>query len=641
MIITNKINDFKEEKEFVNSKEYEGGCVDSNNINSKSLFLINKGNYLSFPINPFFDFSNYSGLFFKIENNLFKTIESLRLHDNTGLKIPKKIINGIFYVEKIYDDCIERFTLDENGLIYELDSEKELQLELNLDFRWIHDYDDKGRIYDFKMIDDSLLITYKKYSDYALKQKNYNAYFLINGIKDFSRQNQWVKRSYAYDFYRKSLSELYVYDAIKLNCSRITLFMSFSFNKLDVIKKALYLKKNLNSIKRSFLSIEKKLVDKKSALPSNVFLAYSNSLHVLNNLILKSTTKGIWAGIPWFYQYWSRDELVSLNSIINEDYFEKKMIVEILKRHLNSILSNGRLPNIFNDNNSLGSADSIGWLFKTISRILDTKAQNKYFSKYELNFIFNRLKYSIDNILKNYYSDGLVRNGPLETWMDTVIENDTREGYRIEIQALFLCMLELFNKIKSKYYKNDIGYEEYYEIEKSISSAVKQRFLVNNYLNDGWNCVHSDVSRPNIFLAYYFYPKLFSSNEWEKVFDNALSRLWFEWGNGKGGLSTIDKEHYLYQPRYTGIDNKSYHRGDSWFYVNNIAAVCMLSLNKEKYISYIEKIIGSSTEDILFNGFIGCASELSSSSVFESGGCLCQAWSIATYIQLVDEFFRQ
>jgi glycogen debranching enzyme len=131
--------------------------------------------------------------------------------------------------------------------------------------------------------------------------------------------------------------------------------------------------------------------------------------------------------------------------------------------------------------------------------------------------------------------------------------------------------------------------------------------------------------------------------EWIQVFDYNLSRLWCDWDLGEGvkggGLSTIDKSHYLYQPYYTGIDNKSYHRGDSWFWVNNVAAIGMYRLDKKRYGGYIKEILTSSAHDILYWGFIGYSSELASSGWFKSGGCLCQTWSIATYIELVHEIF--
>ena len=55
-----------------------------------------------------------------------------------------------------------------------------------------------------------------------------------------------------------------------------------------------------------------------------------------------------------------------------------------------------------------------------------------------------------------------------------------------------------------------------------------------------------------------------------------------------------------------------------------------------KIKSYIEKISAASTTDILWKGAIGCASELSSASSQKAEGCLNQAWSNATFIELMN-----
>ena len=54
---------------------------------------------------------------------------------------------------------------------------------------------------------------------------------------------------------------------------------------------------------------------------------------------------------------------------------------------------------------------------------------------------------------------------------------------------------------------------------------------------------------------------------------------------------------------------------------------------------YIKKILGASTEEILYKGAIGTAGELSSAKELRSEGCLMQAWSNALYIELVEELF--
>jgi glycogen debranching enzyme len=97
----------------------------------------------------------------------------------------------------------------------------------------------------------------------------------------------------------------------------------------------------------------------------------------------------------------------------------------------------------------------------------------------------------------------------------------------------------------------------------------------------------------------------------------------------------------LYKSIHTGEDNRSYHRGDSWFWVNNIAAICMHRLDKERFKNHYQSIINASTNDILWKGAAGASSEISSASSQDSNGCLVQAWSLATYIELIQEIYKR
>ena len=126
---------------------------------------------------------------------------------------------------------------------------------------------------------------------------------------------------------------------------------------------------------------------------------------------------------------------------------------------------------------------------------------------------------------------------------------------------------------------------------------------------------------------------MLSKAEWTICFKTSLSKLWLSWG----GLSSIDKKHLLFCKEYSGEKNKSYHRGDSWFWINNLAALVMNRTNKKQFKKYIDKIIQASTKEILYSGAVGHHAEVSSASKLKSQGCPVQAWSAALFIELIDE----
>ena len=308
--------------------------------------------------------------------------------------------------------------------------------------------------------------------------------------------------------------------------------------------------------------------------------------------------------------------MISLKSLtlIGEEQLTKKILLERIKQ----INSNGRLPNRIGLD-GLDSADSIGWMFLRFNDVM------KLLDKKEKELLKVGLKNSIELIIKNYHLHGFFVNGPKETWMDTDFGGDVRGGVRIEIQALMINMFDLtFKLTKSQIYG---------KLRDSLIHNVKEK-MFDGMLHDG---AGDRTVRPNVFIAYYVYPKLLSKKEWGIVFETALDKLWLDWG----GLSTIDKNNLLFCSEYTGEDNKSYHRGDSWYWINCLAAVCMLKVNKKKFKAYVDMIYSATEQNILLQGGLGCCSEVSSASSQTADGCLNQAWSNAMFIELWKELNKK
>jgi len=314
--------------------------------------------------------------------------------------------------------------------------------------------------------------------------------------------------------------------------------------------------------------------------------------------------------LPWFFQVWQRDEAISLLAIARFDW---NIAREIFWRQIGELKKS---------NYHFDTADGIGWLFFAAGEFLK---QGK-FDKKEKKEIFGCLGKSIDHLLRNNTRDDLAINDDCQkTWMDSL----DRSGAAIEIQSLRLNMYSLAARLadsgKEKDYYGDLG--------KKLKDMVCQNFFDKFQLADKFdieNNVADFTARPNIFLVAYICPDLFSKSEWVKIFDRALSKLWLEWG----GLATIDKGDPRFCASDTGEDPKAYHNGDSWFWINNIAAVVLTKTDCQKYKNYIEKIFEASKNDIIWNGAIGYASEISSAQSYEPRGCPNQAWSAATFLQL-------
>ncbi|MBW2990628.1 hypothetical protein KY348_02895 [Candidatus Woesearchaeota archaeon] len=596
-----------------------------------SFLITNKrGNYISLGEN---NFTHMQGLFFFDSKNweLYKTVENIKLN-----KKMSSIKNNFFNVQRLYSDNVsESFNLFNESMLYSVKNYIG-EIVLELDFRAMFDYDDKGKIYTIAKNekDDNIIIRYDKYTDESLSVLDKTRFLVIKGVKktkDYKQLDEWVKKNYSYDAGRKSKSEFYTYKALSIKVNNhLDLVFSFSDNKKDAKEHARKVYENRKHLINSYKKYMTHAFTSKN-------LALNTALKALDDLLVSAETEersvGVFAGLPWFYQFWARDELISLKALMLKDKYY--LIKNILFKYLHSIADDGLIPNrLPGSPGDIKSIDAVGWLFVRIKDYIHLLFSKKIISEYlsvsDLIKIKRALEKAIQDLAHHHSDNGLIINNEQETWMDTKPAN--RKGACIEIQALFLAMINLHNQIAGITKSKQI----FKSLEKEHKQRVRKEFFKQGALYD---CVDNDMLsgniRPNIFLAYYIYPGLLTKKEWKKAFDKALKELWLGWG----GLSTIEHTSPLFKPEYTGEDDASYHNGDSWYYVNNYAAIAMHRLDKRYYSKYIRAIVHASKEEMLFSGFIGCCAELSSAKHMKSQGCLSQAWSAASFIELMHEMY--
>ena len=572
--------------------------------------------------------SRFEGVHFSKKDEIYKVIEDIRLVGREATKLT----NRAFVIERSSQNAVECFfTNQDRTLLYEIKNFKGYA-KIVLDCRKIYDFDTNGRKYKIYQENGVIVVEYTKFKNKANKESEYKFYLVIAGIDNYAKPDKWVLKQYPFDKKRNSYpSELYVYDALRylVDCDMQIVF-TFSLDKNEAITKAIHAKENFMFIKKSKEALVNILTKENIKSKNNeIQVAYKCSLNALEGF---HGDMGLYAGFPWFTQIWTRDEAISLGALLKEKQYS--LVKELLFKHLQVILPDGRLPNRL-PSSMLGSADGVGWVYKRFYDFL-TALQSEgrlaeFISSHELLYIKKRLAVSIQGLLKEHTKNGLAVSGELETWMDTYYQDDKRAGARIEIQALRLIMYRLMIFL-CEFTGNDLKYDSYKELEHVSKHMVREVFWKKRILSDG---AGDNTIRPNIFLAYYIYPRLLTKREWTRCFDRALESLWLPWG----GVATIDKNHKYFSPFYTGQDNKSYHRGDSWFYINNLVALCLYRLNKSKYDDYIKKIIEASTHEILYKGIIGYHAELSSANNLSAEASLAQCWSSALYIEMIKEIY--
>lgn len=596
MRITHKLS-----KNFLENEIYQG----ETGLNVGFLTANQKGDFASF-FNE--NQSRYQGWFFRNFENVYKLIENISLEQNAKIVELKNEFWRHVRISKINSQVIEEsFFLPENnrGLVYEINGQA--PFNLFLDFKPIYDTTENERFYKIEK--------YKKGLFIECQNKKEKIFLVVKfGKSNFSIKQQWVKRNYTLDAKRNSLPfERYVFWAFGANATKMVIGVGNT--KRQAFQEANYIFNKTYKLKKEKRQNIKKFLDFSKIKFPEISMAYWACQNALRELIFENSKQNIIsAGLPWFFDFYSRDAFISIKPILHKN---QNLFWKICQQSFSFINENGLLPNKFNDQ-KIENADAVGWLFKRIGESIEAKKINEITIWKVKKF----LEKSLENCSKSLTKTELVMANGNNTWMDSI----DRTGERIELQALRLYMLKLAYNLT-----NDSTYKI---LEASLKFKVKEKFWNGQILFDSPN---DQTIRPNIFLAYYIYPELLEQKEWQTCFDNALKVLWLNWG----GISTIDKTSYYFQPQHTGENSQSYHSGDSWFYLNNLTAIVLYRNNPERYRNYIEKIIQASSKEILLMRAIGCHGEISSAESLTSQGCWSQAWSSALFIELINELYKK
>lgn len=563
--------------------------------------------------------TRYQGFYFADNNNyerrpnLYKIIDEIRILDREEIIAMK---NNFFKVgRESKDGIVEDYFMPDGRNALCLKASKKVEAEVVLDIR--HPYDARlmGRFYELEVREDHMIVKYTKRRDWKEDnlgdKKEFGLFLAIKTDKDsFVKIGEFFSKYYSKDQRRNSYPwDRYVYRAFRMTFKKAV--FAVGKTKKEAIEEA-------DKVYKDWDKLYKKTRDEHSELPvpkitdTEIKMACLCAQNSVRTLIVKNKNVGAYAGIPWFFQYWHRDEAFSLSQIYKLD---KKVAEDIICSQLDSIISSDsfqkqRFPESVQETQS---ADAIGILARECFEIFKNNRVSKTFRA----DVVKKFEKIVPKILKDRMQDGLIKNAPHETWMDSI----ERDGFRIEVQAGILAVYKmLFLETDNDQYKI---------LLEDLERETVKRFYHDDML---WDAPESGTVRPNVFIAYHLYPELLLQEKWEKCFEKILPELYLEWG----GISSISQVDSRFVGKDSGEGSPSYHNGDSWYFMNNLVASVLFKINPAKYSEYINEIMDASTNDILYMGAAGHHSEISSAMCQESLGCEAQLWSSAMYLNFFD-----
>lgn len=563
--------------------------------------------------------TRYQGFYFADNSNyekrpnIYKVIDEIKILDKDEVVEMKN--NFFKVVRESKDGMSEDYFMPDGHNVLCLKTSKKVQAEVVLDIRSPYDSRQMGRFYDVEIRDEHLIVGYTKRRDWTEDnlgdKKEFGLFLAVKTDKDsFNKIGEFFSKYYCKDQKRNSYPwDRYVYRAFRMTFKKAV--FAVGKTKKEAIEEA-------DEVFKNWDKLYKKTRDEHSDLSvpkitdTEIKMACLCAQNSIRTLISKNKYVGAYAGIPWFFQYWHRDEALSLSQIYKLD---KKVAEEIIMSQLDSIIDRYCFPKQrFPDSaQETQSADAIGILARECFEIFNANRVSKYFRA----DVVKKFEKIVPKILRNRMQDNLVKNYAQETWMDSI----DRDGFRIEVQAGILALYKFL------YLETDN--DQYKILLEDLERETIKRFYRGEML---WDSADGGTTRPNVFLAYHLYPELLLPEKWERCFDKILPELYLEWG-GIASLSQVDSR---FVGKDSGEGSPSYHNGDSWYFMNNLVASVLYRINPVKYSEYINEIMDASTNEILYMGAIGHHAEISSAVCQESLGCEAQLWSSAMYLNFFD-----
>jgi glycogen debranching enzyme len=370
----------------------------------------------------------------------------------------------------------------------------------------------------------------------------------------------------------------------------------------------------------------------------------------LDALIMHQSGPGIYAGFPWFANYWGRDTCLSLPGatwVTGQFSLARKLLLSLADQQDvdHDSRTYGRIPNLLEPGTRLyNTADGTLWFVRQVEEY------GRYSGdRAALRRLFPTVRRALEGEIRSRTDEhGLVRHGPAETWMDAggdVRPVTPRDDRAVEIQALWVAALCAGTRLATLF-----GHAKLANRWSHLAGRVRKIFprlywdQERGYLYDHLNPDGSPDRqiRPNALLALTApAERLLSSDQERSVLQIILDRLTTDYG-----VCTLDPDDDQFRPQHLGGRryhfDQAYHNGDVWPWLTGPLMTALTRRPDLKQAQVrIQALTGILTQHILDKGSVGTLSELFNAVPIEENdneaGAYSQAWSLAEYIRVIHQ----
>jgi glycogen debranching enzyme len=394
-----------------------------------------------------------------------------------------------------------------------------------------------------------------------------------------------------------------------------------------------------------------------------------------DQLVTKQLGTGIYAGLPWFNDYWGRDTFISITGIlfVNGQYHEAAEVFESFAA-LQDIDPNsktyGRVPNRARpDGIEYNSADGTPRFIIALADLVQRSGDNALARR-----LWPAVKRAVEGVMKNNVDElGLITHEDADTWMDAKEKGvrawSPRGNRAIDVQALWIEALEGLRALayacghlrpvphipdRRPKTTDEIFADEQVSFMLRLEVALNRHFvdlekskIADHLKPDG---TKDFKLRPNALFAARHIPKRpgivgnYTADELRQKMQ-WIRRTWeglvYPWGVAT--LSQQDPDFYPYHEHWHYYHkDAAYHNGTVWPWLNGVAMDALLACN---VVDQPWQLFENMNRQALKEGAVGSLAEcadalpLPGANWTRRTGTFLQAWSNAEHLRVWQEGF--
>lgn len=361
----------------------------------------------------------------------------------------------------------------------------------------------------------------------------------------------------------------------------------------------------------------------------------------MDQLITNQRGEGIYAGLPWFNEYWGRDEFISLPgaTLISGQYDTARKILMSFAKFQNTDSASvffGRVPNIVKTSDiDYHTTDGTPRFIISLQEYVKYSGDTSIISQ-----LYTTVRNSIEGALKNWTdAKGYLIHKDNETWMDARDKNlrsySPRDNRANDIEALWYNQL-----CAGSYFANYMDDQKSKEKWTKIAKNIKQNFE-NDYRNSLHNYLADHLKsddkadftlRPNQLFAF---DMLGDTAFKYKALQKVWTELVYPWG-----VATLDRNNIFFHSFHLSDNypkDEAYHNGTIWPWLNGIAMQRMVESGQTE-TAY--KLFKNMNRQVLTSGVVGGLTENMDAYPHHgqkwpiATGAYLQAWSIAEQLRV-------